>query len=101
MVVVVLVVVFVFLILVGAPFLVALGELLLVVLLALSGIVARVLFRRPWTVDAVDPDGGHRHWHVVGWRSSGAARQLVADRIAATGTTPSAAEVSAAVGASR
>lgn len=101
MVFIVLIVVVLFLIFIGIPFLIALGELLLIVLLALSGIVGRVLFRRPWTVDAVDPNGGHRDWHVVGWRSSGAARQFVADRIAATGTTPSDAEVSAAVLASR
>lgn len=63
---IVLIVMVLFLIFIGIPFLIALGELLLIVLLALSGIVGRVLFRRPWTVDAVDPDGGHRDWHVVG-----------------------------------
>lgn len=96
-----LIVVVLFLILLGIPFLIALGELVFIVLLALSGLVTRILFRRPWTVDAVDPHGGHRDWHVVGWRSSGAARQFVADRIAATATTPSDAEVSAAVLASQ
>lgn len=87
----------VFLILIGIPFLIALGELLLIVVLALAGVVGRVLFRRPWTVDAVSPDGSHHTWSVVGWRASAAARQFIADRVAATDQMPSAAEVSAAV----
>ena len=40
-------VVIVFMVLVGFPFLSALGELLLVLLLAIGGAVARILFRRP------------------------------------------------------
>ena len=98
--VVVVVVVVVFLLLVGIPFLIALGELLILVLLALGGVVGRVLFRRPWTVDAVAPDGTHHVWAVVGWRASGAARQHVADRVAAGGTVPSDDEVAAAALAS-
>ena len=95
------VVVFVlFMVVIGLPFLIALGELLLVLLLAVAGLVGRVLFRRPWTVDAVSPDGEHTAWSVVGWRASGAARQFVADRLATTGAVPSAAEVDAAVLAS-
>ena len=89
--------VIVFLIFVGIPFLIALGELLLIVLLATMGVVGRVLFRRPWTVDAVDPAGAHRSWSVVGWTASGAARQCIADRIAATGTVPTSEELAAAV----
>jgi hypothetical protein len=89
-----------FLIFVGIPFLIALGELLVIVLLAAGGVVGRVLFRRPWTVDAVDPTGAHHTWSVVGWRASGAARQLIADRVAATGTVPTDEELAAAVLAS-
>lgn len=81
----------------GIPFLIALGEFLFVVLLALAGFIGRVLFRRPWTVDAVSPGGAHDTWSVVGWRASGHARQFVAERIAATDTIPTAEEVSAAV----
>jgi len=87
----------VFLIFIGIPFLIALGELLLIVVLALAGVVGRVFFRRPWTVDAVSPDGTHLSWPVVGWRASAAARQFIADRVAATGRVPSADELSAAV----
>lgn len=82
------VVAIVFMIFVGIPFLVALGELLIILVLALAGLVGRVLFRRPWTVDAVSPDGDHTTWAVVGWQASGAARQFIADRLAGTGTVP-------------
>ncbi len=86
------------LIFIGIPLLIALGELLFVVVLALAGLVGRVLFRRPWTVDAVDPQGTHHAWGVVGWRASGAARQFIADCVRTTGRVPSDAEVSAAAG---
>lgn len=94
---VVVVVMVLFLALVGLPFLIALGELLLVVLLAAAGLVGRVLFRRPWTVDAVGPDGQHNVWAIVGWRASGAARALIADRLRATGDVPPDDEVAAGV----
>jgi hypothetical protein len=82
-----------FLIFFGIPFLIALGELLLILLLAVAGVVGRVLFRRPWTIDAVSPGGDHHEWSVVGWGASTSARQLVADRLAMTGTVPTRDEV--------
>jgi hypothetical protein len=85
-----------FAIFIGIPFLIALGELLLILLLAVAGVVGRVLFRRPWTVDAVDPAGTHHAWSVLGWQASGGARRFIADRIAATGTVPTNDELSAA-----
>ena len=94
---IVVLVVVLFLVFIGIPFLIALGELLLVLLLTLAGLIGRLLFRRPWTVDAVGPDGERVEWPVVGWRRSGAARQFIADRIAATGTVPTAEEVAAPV----
>lgn len=87
----------VFVVFVGLPFLIALGELLLVLLLVVGGGVGRVLFRRPWTVDATGPDGEHHRWSVVGWRASGAARQVVADRILAAGRVPTDDELAAAL----
>ena len=66
-------------------------------LLAVGGALGRVLFRRPWTVDAVGPDGEHHRWDVVGWRRSGAARHFIAERLTGTGTLPTAGEVEAAV----
>jgi hypothetical protein len=85
-----------FLIFVGIPLLIALGELLLIVVLAVAGVVGRVLFRRPWTVDAIDPAGTRHAWSIVGWRASRDARRFIADRIAATGSVPTPDEVSAA-----
>lgn len=89
--------VIVFMVLVGFPFLIALGELLLVLLLAVGGALARILFRRPWTVDAVGPTGEHHRWEMVGWRRSDAARRFIAKRLAESGTVPTAREVDAAV----
>lgn len=94
---IVVIIVVLFMIFIGLPFLIALGELLIIVLLALLGVVGRVLFRRPWTVDAVSPTGQHHSWPVVGWRASGAARKFIAERVVATSTVPSDAELSAAV----
>lgn len=87
----------VFLVFIGVPFLIALGELVLILLLALGGAVGRILFRRPWTVDAVGPGGAHHTWSVVGWRASGAARQVIADRISTAGTVPTDVELAAAI----
>jgi hypothetical protein len=78
------------------PFLIALGELVVVVVLLVAGVVGRVVFRRPWIVDAVDPAGAHHKWPVVGRRASGVARRFIADRVAATGTVPTHEEVLAA-----
>ncbi len=86
----------VFMFLVGLPFLIALGELLVVLLLVVGGVVGRVLFRRPWTIDAVSPEGDHHVWDVVGWRASGNAQSFIADRLRTTGAVPTTAEVEAA-----
>jgi hypothetical protein len=45
----------------------------------------------------VDPNGARHAWPVVGWRASDAARRFVADRIAATGAVPAAADLTAAI----
>ena len=96
-VVAVLVALVLFLIFIGVPFLIALGELLVLAVLTVGGVIGRVLFRRPWTVDAIDPEGRHHRWSVVGWRASAAARQFIADRIASTGTVPTKEELAAAL----
>ncbi|MDQ3108147.1 MAG: hypothetical protein M3Q68_10135, partial [Actinomycetota bacterium] len=47
-------------------------ELVLVVLALLLGGVARLLLRRPWTVEArIKGTNEGREWKVVGWRASG------------------------------
>jgi hypothetical protein len=52
------------------PFVVILGELVIAILLALLGIAARLLFRRPWTVEAMSEAGERHRWRVVGLRAS-------------------------------
>jgi hypothetical protein len=94
---VVIVAVVLFLIFFGIPFLIALGEFVLIILLAVVGVIGRVLFRRPWTVDTVDPSGVSHSWSVVGWRASGAARKFIADRITASDNVPTEVEVANAV----
>ena len=58
------------------PFVVVVGELVVAVLLALLGIAGRMLFRRPWIVEAVSESGDRHRWRVVGWFRS---REFVAD----------------------
>ena len=61
-------------------------ELLFVVVAIGLGVGARILFRRPWTVEAraVGTNDG-REWKVVGWRASGELVEAVAERIRSTG----------------
>lgn len=76
-----------FLVFVAVPLLVAVVDVLIVLLLAALGVLARVVLRRPWVVEA---RSGTRTviWRVVGWRASGEQRDRVAEWIASTGTVP-------------
>jgi hypothetical protein len=68
------------------PLLIAIVDVLIVVLLGLLSIVARVLLRRPWTVEATaaTTDGSEPLvWKVVGWRASGDKVDEVADALVA------------------
>ena len=68
------------------PAVVFLVELLLVVLAIVLGAFGRVLFRRPWTVEArVKGTNQGREWKVVGWRASGELVEQVAERVRSTG----------------
>jgi hypothetical protein len=68
------------------PALVFAVELLAVLVLLLLGAMARVLFRRPWTVEArVKGTNQGREWKVVGWRASGELVAQVAERVRSTG----------------
>ena len=79
-----------FLIFVGLPLLFALLDLVLIILLALLGTVARVVFRRPWTIEA-RPDGSGLgiEWRVVGWRASRAFIREVERRLESGEALPS------------
>jgi hypothetical protein len=51
------------------PLAILLLDLVFVLLLAVAGVAVRVLFRRPWIVEAVSGDA-RLQWPVVGWRAS-------------------------------
>jgi hypothetical protein len=65
-------------------------ELVLLFLLLSSGIVGRVLLRRPWVVEAVNLDHPERSttFGVKGWRRSGQAIKAMRSAIAAGQTPP-------------
>ena len=55
------------------------------------------MFRRPWTIEAIDPGGEVHTWEVVGWRRSGAAQRFAAERISAGAGAPTEVEMMASV----
>ena len=74
--------VFVLLLTLGLPLILALVDLVVVVALVVGGVVARVLFRRPWTVEASDGAGAQIVRGVVGWAASGRVRDEMAAELA-------------------
>lgn len=83
-----------FVVFVGLPLLLALLDVLVIVLLTAVGIVARVLFRRPWLVEATGGDQMRRTWRVVGWRASREAVDDIADTLAHGHAPPPGHDVS-------
>jgi hypothetical protein len=64
------------------PAVILLIEVVLLALIAGVGLAARILFRRPWTVEAMNTGTGELHvWNVVGWRSSSGLVDRVADAL--------------------
>jgi hypothetical protein len=65
-------------------------ELVLLFVVLSSGIVGRVLLRRPWIVEATNLDHPERSttFGVKGWRRSGQAIEELARTIPATGLPP-------------
>ncbi len=73
------------------PALIFVVELALVLVAVGLGVLGRVLFRRPWTVEArVDGTSQGGEWKVTGWRASGDLVNSVAERLGATGQLPDA-----------
>ncbi len=61
-------------------------ELVLVLAAVGLGVLGRVLFRRPWTVEArVDGTDRGGEWKVTGWRASGELVDSMAERLQSTG----------------
>lgn len=65
------------------PLLVSLIDLVIVLILALLSVVARIVFRRPWIIEARADDGTVRTWKVVGWRASRDRRDEIAQLLSA------------------
>ncbi len=70
------------------PLLIALLDVLLVVLLTIVGVIGRVVFRRPWTIEAVGDDGSRYAWFVVGWKASRALVTELVDALRVGGPLP-------------
>lgn len=73
------------------PLLFALFEVIVLVLVGLLVLAARVLFRRPWTVEAASEDEVLT-WQVVGWEASG-EQVARAGALLSDGMRPEGAEV--------
>lgn len=73
------------------PLVVAIVDLVVVLLVTGLGLAGRIVFRRPWAIDAFGPDRAHLRWKVVGWRASRERATEIAELLAA-GTTPPGAE---------
>jgi len=65
----------------------------------LVGLGARVLFRRPWVVEATGPDPLRRTWRIVGWRASGEKVDEIAGLLAHGHPLPAGYEVNQRPGA--
>jgi hypothetical protein len=78
------------LIVVGVPVLVFVFDLAILGILLVLGVIARVLFRRPWIVEAATdgPSSFRRRWPVTRWGASERALDRVAERIRSTGGPP-------------
>ena len=63
------------------PLLLVLLDVVIVLILLAVSIVARVLFRRPWTIEATAAGHDHLTTHVVGWRAALRRRDEIADSL--------------------
>ncbi|GAB1645382.1 hypothetical protein [Krasilnikovia sp. MM14-A1259] len=63
------------------PLLLVMLDVVAVLILLTVSIVARVLFRRPWTVEASAPGHDRLTDHVVGWRAALRRRDEIADSL--------------------
>jgi len=68
------------------PAVIFLVELLIVVVIVGAGVLGRVLFGRPWTVQAHEPRTERTfEWKVQGWRASGKLVDSIAEQLRTTG----------------
>ena len=73
------------------PLLLLALDVVVVVVLFVLAVLARVLFRRPWTVEAATGSGADEEWfatQVVGWREALRTRDEIADKLRAGNPVP-------------
>jgi hypothetical protein len=63
------------------PLLLAAAELVLLGIVVAGAALGRVLFRRPWIIEAVGPMDERHRWEIVGWRASGDHAAFVAQQL--------------------
>ena len=63
------------------PLLLAVVDVVVVIALVVGGIVVRVVFRRPWVIEAESADGRRYTRRVVGWRAACAELSSLAVQI--------------------
>jgi hypothetical protein len=80
---VVLVLVLIVVVVFVVPLVLAVVDVVVVLLVTGVGLVGRIAFRRPWTIEARAADGTTQTWQVVGWRASRERRDEIADLLAA------------------
>jgi hypothetical protein len=76
-----------------APLLVAIVDIVVLLAIAGVGLIGRIVFRRPWTVEARADDGTMLRWQVIGWRASGEFRARAAESLRAGVIPPGATTV--------
>lgn len=79
----------VFMIFLGWPLLLLLIETLWGIAALVLGALARVLFRRPWSLVA-ETEGDKRVWHVRTWRAAKRAERIVLSAVRAGRPLPNA-----------
>lgn len=68
------------------PALIFLAELLIILVIVGIGLLGRILFGRPWTVEARPGDGGRCfEWQTTGWQASRQLVHSVADQLRVSG----------------
>ena len=73
---------------IGLPLLALLLDFAWLVGAVLIGVIGRVMFRRPWRVEAVEVAGSRHVWNVVGFRAAGRRVDEIAAAVASGGSLP-------------
>lgn len=69
----------------GIPLLLFVLETLWLLVLLIVGIAAKVLLRRPWTIEAAKRGSAAHTWQIVGWQASSASIERLAEEIRTSG----------------